>query len=69
METKELIQKYIKRTNISEKDSDNYHMTYEEFQCMYNIVRTGDIFGALLLTFEYGRAKGCRLAKRRARHG
>lgn len=61
MSNKEKMLRYIERTNLG--NTHRYQMVLSEIQALYCIIRTGKIFEALELAFDYGMAKGYRMAK------
>lgn len=63
--TVERICGYIERTRIDHKCS-LYFMRLDEVYALANISKV-DIFDAICLAFDYGQAKGCRMARAEAK--
>lgn len=66
MSTEEKMRAYIQRTKI--KNAHGYKITSDEIQRLFEIVYNGDIWTAVTLAFNYGQAKGYRLAKKERAH-
>lgn len=57
--------RYIERTRIDHKNSP-YFMRVEEARILLDLSKA-DIFDAICLAFNYGQAKGCRMARAEAK--
>jgi len=53
---------YIRNTRMG--DTDGFRLTTKELLAAYRMIEKGEVFEALGLMFNYGRAKGCRMARR-----
>lgn len=62
MSTEEKMNKYIQRTGI--KGAERYELMLDEVQELCQMLRAGRAFDAIVLAFNYGRAKGYRLASK-----
>ncbi len=58
----EKMKRYIERAKVPEQSSSAYDILLGELHAMGNFAHS-DLYSALLLLFEYGRAKGYRAAK------
>lgn len=67
MSEQEKMVAYIERTKM--KNTDRYCLVLSDIQVMYEMVKSGNSFGAFELAFEYGRAKGYRMARKELRRG
>lgn len=67
MNTIETMRAYIDRTKI--KNAENYCLKMSAIQVMYEIADLQSLCEAFELAFEYGRAKGYRMAKRELKNG
>ena len=67
MQTQENMRAYIEKTNIT--NILRYSFNSDDFDVIYEMICRNDLLGALCLLFEYGRAKGYRLAKSELRRG
>lgn len=63
MHTEEKMNKYIQRTGI--KSAERYRLMTDEIQEIYKMFKTGRAVDAIVLAFNYGRAKGYRMALKR----
>lgn len=68
MSSIEKIQTYIKRTGVKYSTGSPYGMDFKDMSGLRQIANN-DLVGALILAFEYGRAKGERSAKARSKEG
>lgn len=55
----EKMRNYIKRTPITRREDLRYALEFYEGAALVELAEK-DLFGAVLLAFEYGRAKGTR---------
>lgn len=62
MSTEEKMDAYIQKTKM--RNTTRYELNLGEIQVMRNILLSGKMVEALKLAFNYGRAKGYRMAKR-----
>lgn len=67
MTERERMTAYIGRTKM--KNTDYYCLALSEILTMYEIAESGDLYCAFKLAFEYGRAKGYRMARKEKQHG
>lgn len=61
----ERMKKYIAKTNVPRKTV--YDLTIGECEGVAYVVKTQGVYDALMLMFDYGRAKGYRMAKAEVR--
>lgn len=66
-ELEEAMRLYIRRTQMKEKIK--YSMRTGEIQAAFDMISRGMVFEAIILIFNYGRAKGYRMAKKELHHG
>lgn len=59
----EKMRRYIELTGVEYSTADPHQMTVGDLTALHDMSRT-DLYGALCLAFEYGRAKGERCAAR-----
>ena len=64
MSTEEKMDAYIQKTKMT--DTTRYELNLSEVQAFRRIILSGKMVEALELAFNYGRAKGFRMAKREA---
>lgn len=62
------IRNYIKRTPITRQDNLRYALEFYEGAALIELAEK-DLLGAVLLAFEYGRAKGTRRTQAQMRKG
>ena len=67
MNTIEAMNTYIKNTKMG--DNSRYYATISECQAIRNMIWNNKEWTALMLLFEYGMAKGYRMAKKEAARG
>lgn len=60
--TIERMRDYIQRTKMSE---DRYQLNLAEIRTLGDMIHKGDLFNAICLAYDYGKAKGVHMAKRR----
>lgn len=64
MSSKEEIKHYIRRTKFKNPEKTLLYTIYtDELSVLIDMIQEGCIFEALVLCFEFGRAKGFRMAK------
>lgn len=67
MQTQENMRAYIEKTRIGSRLRNTLYIS--DMEVIEEMIINGKMFEAILLSFEYGRAKGYRLAKSELRHG
>ena len=61
----EKIRRYIELTDV--KDGDKYSMRLSDICAIYELINAGTEYGAIAIAFDYGRAKGYRMARAEAK--
>lgn len=58
---------YINRTKL--ENVERYTIYTDELDVLYEMMKSGRCYEALILVFMYGRAKGYRMAKNEVKNG
>lgn len=63
----EKMQRYIDRTKLK---NDNYSLMNSEIEALFFMAAKGphNTVDAIMMAFDYGKAKGCRATKAQVRH-